>query len=306
MPTFPWRLAAPIALALPLFGLVSGFLLGPARARAEARPRITQTVRVAGVEVDVVVGRGSRGANVQIQTPTGHRTVYTGRAGFAFAAGGDEGVLLALVGAGSGLEAAFVPIQDGQPGPAEPVAIPRVGDADGSPVGASIATVPGGFAVFWQEASGSAPGRPLRTFLARTDDRGRPLGPAVAVPAPWPIADVAWMPSRGDFYFLLFYSAGGDTRLAGVHVDGDTLRPMEHPWWASRPGAIDEARLAVIGERVFAVYRDGSRLFEADVSEGAWGREVPAPQPRGPIRVDQTIVVVPGAEGLEVRTRYPR
>ncbi len=69
-----------------------------------------------------------------------------------------------------------------------------------------------------------------------------------------------------------------------MHIDPETLRPQEHPWWASRPGLIDEGQLFVRGERVTALYRggpDGERLLQVDVSAGSWGREAEAPRPRG-------------------------
>ena len=87
-------------------------------------------------------------------------------------------------------------------------------------------------------------------------------------------------------FLFLFYGDGvgpRGTRLCGVHVDAATWRPQEHPWWASRPGLIDEARLFVRGSRVTALYRgggEGDRLLEVDVSEGQWARQARPGRPR--------------------------
>jgi hypothetical protein len=48
----------------------------------------------------------------------------------------------------------------------------------------------------------------------------------------------------------------------------------------------DEARLIVLGDRVHAVYRGGprgTRLLEADVTDGRWAGEVDEPRSHGSI-----------------------
>ena len=141
---------------------------------------------------------------------------------------------------------------------------------------------------------------------ARFDRDGRPSGGPVHVNAAWPIADVAWMPVEHQYYFLLYYG-GGDprgTRLCGVHIGEQNLTNVEHPYWVSRPGMIDEARLVVNGSRVFAVYRDDSQVFETEVTNGSWGQD-PAAAPRSHGRAGANVAysLRAAGDGIEVRLR---
>lgn len=268
---------------------VSSFALmlfaAPVAAAQPAPPSPTvfgETHFVGETPVDVVVRWRMAERRIQpqgtVEVRVGERAtrVHEGGPAYAWAAANERGVLVALVGASASVEVAFVPVVEGRPGSPRAGSVTRLAGADRAPIGAAVAARPDGFAVFWQEASTSNPSATYQTFVALFDPEGRPRGGSQAVQAPWPIADVAWLPERGQYYFLVYYG-GADprgTRLCGVHVDGQAQRNLEHPWWASRPGMIDEARLVVgPGDRVIALYRDGGRLFEIDVSEGSWGRD---------------------------------
>ncbi len=277
---------------------------------AAAQERVVGEAHFVGdTPVDVVVrwsGRSGRphGA-VEVRAGGGTQTVHDGTPAFAWAAGGERGLLVALVGASATVEVRFVPIEGGRPGAPRRSAVRRLASADRAPVGAAIAPRPDGFAVFWQEASSTNPGAVYETYTARFDADGRAVGETQAVQAPWPIADVAWMPTRNEYYFLLYYG-GADprgTRLCGVHVEPTRLANVEHPWWSSRPGLIDEARLAVRDGRVTAVYRDDGRLFELDVTEGSWGTDPPptAARAHGPIAADEAFGLRAGPEGVAIR-----
>lgn len=232
------------------------------------------------------------------------RNLHEGSPAYAWAEAGDRGLLVALIGASPTVEVRFVPIAHGRPGAVRAHALRRVAGEDRSPVGAAIAATPDGFSVFWQEASTSNPRALFETYLARFDRDGRPVGETTLVNAAWPIADVAWMPSRDQYYFLLYYG-GGDprgTRLCGVHVDPDRLANVEHPWWASVPGMIDEARLIVRGDRAIALYRDDDHLYEIDVTEGRWGQDPTAERrDHGAIRPDVAFGARVTADGVALR-----
>lgn len=231
--------------------------------------------------VEVVVDRRVR------VVATGRTKAVPGSNGAsAYAGTSDDGVLLALVGRDS-LRAVFVPVgADGLGNPSAARRIERPAARGHSPVGAAIAPMPDGFALFWQEADDTNAGAAYQTFVQRLGPTGEPSGEPQAVQAVWPLAAAAYMPETNRFYFLLFYG-GGDprqTRLCGVHIDATTLRPQEHPWWASRPGLIDEGQLFVRGNQVLALYRggpEGDQLLEVDVSQGGWAQEAAEPTARG-------------------------
>ena len=164
--------------------------------------------------------------------------------------------------------------------------------ADWAPVGAAIAARPDGFAAFWQEANVRAPGQLYRTFIARFDPQGRPVGETGEVRARWPMADVAYEPGTNRYYMLLYFGSPQGTRLCGVHVDGETLASMEHPFWVSQQArSIEDARLVRDGARLFALYLAGEnvdQIFEANVTQGQWGQDPPnAPVRRGVLRPGQ-------------------
>lgn len=276
---------------------------------AEAQPdgRFGQTFTVAQTDVDVVSNWQGRRSSVEAVTAGGRRALHRGSPAYAFAAANADGLLVALVGTRAEVEAKFLPVDAaGALGRPRSVVLPRIAGADRAVVGAAVTARPDGFAVFWQEASTSNPNTPYQTFLAQLGPDGRLRGQTRAVPAPWPLADVTWLPEQNRYYFLLFYGNQQTTRLCGVHVDGQSLRPIQHPWWATAGGAIDEARLVRSGNRVVALYRDGATLKEADVTAGGWGQEPPAPRSHGAIRPDQTFAILAEGERLDVRTRALR
>lgn len=260
--------------------------------------------------IDVIVRwgdrRGQPHGTVTVRSGTATRSVHDGRPAYAWAASNGRGVLVALVGASATVEVRFTPLVDGRPGPVVRSSVRRLAGEGRSPIGAAVATRPDGFAVFWQEASTSTPGALYETYLARFDRDGRPSGESVRVNASWPIADVAWLPGRNQYYFLLYFG-GSDprgTRLCGVHIDEARLTNVEHPFWASRPGMIDEARLVTSGDRVFAVYRDDDRLLEQEVTAGSWGRNPPnAPRQHGRVAANVAYGLRATAGGIEVRLR---
>lgn len=258
--------------------------------------------------VDVVVRWRERAGRPRgtVEVRAGGRTteVHDGGPAYAWAATNERGALVALVGASASVDVAFVPLAEGRPGRVRRASIRRIGSDDRAPIGAAVAARPDGFAVFWQEASTSNPGAIYETFVADFDADGRAQGEAHRVQAPWPIADVVWLPGSRQYYFLLYFG-GSDprgTRLCGVHVDAQAQRNLEHPFWVSRPGLIDEARLIVRGDRVLAYYRDDSRLLEADVTQGSWGRD-PASPPRehGGLAPDVAFGLRATADGVELR-----
>ncbi|MBX3270135.1 MAG: hypothetical protein KF729_07730 [Sandaracinaceae bacterium] len=244
--------------------------------------------------------RPARGA-VEVRLGEQRVAVHEGAPRHAWAAGGDAGVLVVLLGVP--LEAVFVPVEAGRLGAPRRAPIARPAGPDRAPVGAAVALTPQGFSVFWQEASTTSPTALYETYLAAFDRLGAPAGAPVRVHAQWPLAAVAWQPDRGQFFFLLYYG-GGDprgTRLCGVHVDPAQLRNVEHPFWSSRPGMIDEARLVVRDRRVVAVYRDDGRLFERDVTEGAWGTDPPEARSHGPIAPSEAYGMRASASGVTIR-----
>lgn len=263
------------------FSIATALLLIPLAAEAQPPSSYAEIRFVAETPVEIVVDR-------RTTLVAGGRSMVVPRSRDAatYAGTSDEGVLLAML-AGDAVRTVFVPVTEGRLGPpSEPRAVDRVEARDRTPVGAAVAPMPDGFAVFWQEAHTRNPSAAYTTYVQRFGPEGERRGDARLVQAVWPLAAAAYMPETDRFYFLLFYG-GRDprkTRLCGVHIDAETLRPQEHPWWASRPGLIDEGQLFVRGDQVIALYRggpEGQRLLQVDVSGGSWGREAPAPRPRG-------------------------
>jgi len=287
--------------------LVLSFLL-PALPVAAQDARFGESHFVGDTAADVVVEwtspRGVPHGRVQVVAGGQSQRVHDGAPAYAWAAGGERGVLTALVGASAAVEVVFVPIDRGRPGEPRRTSVTRLATGDRAPIGAAVASRPDGFAVFFQEASTGNPRALYETYLALFDHDGRPLGPTSRVQAAWPIADVAWLPGRGQYYFLLYYG-GSDprgTRLCGVHIAGAPLRNVEHPWWASRAGMIDEARLVVYGsDRVAAVYRDDGELYEIEVTDGSWGSDPSRPRrSHGRIPTDAAFGLRGTARGVRV------
>ncbi|MGE0787340.1 MAG: hypothetical protein AB7S26_16830 [Sandaracinaceae bacterium] len=282
--------------------IAASFLaLGPPGSAAAQSARFGQSYELDGIRIDVINRWEGARSEVVVATRDARVTIHRGAPVFSYAATGPGGILVALVGGERGVQIGFVPVRDGRP--SQPAALQRVPrpNPNGAPVGAAIAARPDGFAVFWQEANATNPNTPYETYLARTRPDGTLLGESVAVPAPWPLADVAWLEDEGRYFFLLFYGTEQSTMLCGVHVNDGALNPAEHPWWASRGGAIDEAHLARRGGRVVAIYRDGDRLLESDVTEGSWGRAPGEPRSHGAITRSQSIVIRRVRDGVEAR-----
>jgi hypothetical protein len=235
-------------------------------------------------QVRVVAGPRS----VEVRAGARSTTAFQGRDLQMWSGANEHGVLVAAM-TRRGIETAFVPIVDRVPGPARRSPITRLAGDDWAPVGAAIAARPDGFAAFWQEANMRAPGELYRTVLARFDLQGRPVGETGEVRARWPMADVAYEPGSNRYYMLLYFGSPRGTRLCGVHVDGETLTSMEHPFWVSvQARSIEDARLVRDGARLFALYLAGEnvdRIFEANVTQGQWAQEPPnAPVQRGVLR----------------------
>ncbi len=283
-------------------------LAAPSAAGAQEDPpsRSGQLVLVGETPWAVIQEWDGQRASLEIRGPSGSRRGPLEAAGFVAAASNDDGIFIAIAHAGpAAVRALWIPIAGGQPGAPVPLTIARVSGDDRTPVGVSVAARPDGFAVIWQEASTQSASALWQTFEARFDPSGQPAGAPRALGAvSWPIADVLFLGGR---YLMLLYFGGRSpegTRLCAVHVD-EGGRPQEHPWWASRPGVISEARLIVHGTRAVAVYRgglDGRTLLEADVTEGTWGREAPEPRGHGSIAPDE----VYGLRADRARVRIER
>ncbi len=275
-----------VSLRAPLVCLLLVAL--PAAAAAQSSQSISGRVVDVRGEPWVVVQRfGRTSGSIEVRGPRGATRGELDAPGWMAAAASGDGVLVAIAQSGpAAVRAAWFPAEDGRPLRPRLVSIPRVAGRDFAPVGVSVTARPGGFAVLWQEGSTRDPNETWRTYEARLDGAGALIGAPRQLPqVPWPIADAAWVSGR---YFLLLYygtSAPERTRLAAVHVN-DAGHPEEHPWWATREGLIGEARCVVAGERALALYRggpDGGELLEADVTSGAWAREVPSPTSHGRI-----------------------
>ena len=254
---------------------------GEIRFAGETRVEVITETRPRG-QARVSLRAGAPGEGAQ------RVVVYEGRDVQAWSDASGAGVLVGLLGGERGLSAVFVPVREGRLGAPRQVTVRRPEARDRAPVGIAIAARPDGFAFFWQEASVTQPGAQYTTHALAISNEGRP-GQVRSSSATWPIADVAWIADEGRYYFLLYYAAGGrpdGTRFCGVHVEAQSLRSLEHPWWATRAGQLDEAQLVVRGTRVVAVYRGGAsgdELLEVDVTGGRWGQEAPASRSHGRI-----------------------
>ncbi len=156
-----------------------------------------------------------------------------------------------------------------------------------------------GFTVLWQAISARGT-REGRTWMARVSADGRWVRRPAAVAVPWAIGAVAW--NGAGYHLALFFDGAspGQTRLCLVTLTPEG-QPEQHPWWASRPGLVDEVQLVAAGGRIVAAYRagpDGAELRSRDVTvPGQWGREVESPRAHGPVAADEEFVLV--AQGGE-------
>lgn len=132
-----------------------------------------------------------------------------------------------------------------------------------------------GFTVLWQGIV-AAQFRAARTAMMRIGRDGEWIERPRQVEVPWALADVAW---NGRGYHVALYFDGqspNETRLCMVTLSAAGV-PEQHPWWASRPGLVDEARLVRVGDRIVAIYRageTGTELRRRDVTEpGVWGND---------------------------------
>jgi hypothetical protein len=227
------------------------------------------------------------GGAIEVRGPGGVARGELPSAGWLAAAAREDGILVAIAASGPpAVRAVWIPVADGRAGRPRPITIPRVASEGFAPVGIAIAARPDGFALLWQEGSTANPMDTWRTYEARLDPRGAPIGtPRQLTAVPWPIADALYV--NGATFLLLYYGSNDPrrTRLCAVRVD-ENGRPREHPWWASRQGLVGEAHLVAVGHRVLAVYRggpSGGMLLEADVTNGRWAREVAEPRRHGAI-----------------------
>jgi len=274
-----------------------------ASAQQGSPSRSGQLVLVGETPWSVIQEWDGQRASLEIRGPRGATRGPLASPGWIAAASNANGIFVGIAHAGpAAVRALWVPIADGRPGTPAPLTIARVAGDDRMPVGITVTPRPDGFAVIWQEGSTQSPSALWQTFEARFDPSGQPAGaPRALGQVSWPIADVLFLGGR---YLVLLYFGGASpegTRLCAVHVD-ENGRPEEHPWWASRPGVISEARLVAHGARAIAVYRgglDGRTLLEADVTEGSWGREAPEPRRHGSIAPDEAYGL--RADGARVR-----
>lgn len=171
------------------------------------------------------------------------------------------------------------------------------------PFAVAIATVPDGFAVFFQEVEERDP-TAAHTYLAQLAPDGRPRGGAREVPIPWSLAAAAW---NGDGFHLglVFPGYGDGMRLSMVSTSADGA-PQQHPDWASAAGIVEDVHLVARGGRVVAFYRGaGDRLLESDVTAiRGWGTEPPRARDHGALAGTDVIAI--DLNGSPRRTRGTR
>ena len=159
------------------------------------------------------------------------------------------------------------------------------------PFAVAVATVPDGFAVFFQEVEERDP-TAAHTYLVRLAPDGSPRGEAREAPIPWSLAAAAWN-GHGFHLGLVFPGYGDGMRLSMVSVTADGT-PEQHPDWASAAGIVDDVHLVARDGRITAFYRGaaGDRLLESDVTTvRGWGTEPPRARDHGPLAPSEIIAV---------------
>jgi hypothetical protein len=297
----------------PRCALAVLFLVLPLHGTASAQGSSFATGRVvyAGADAYTLVQRwdGRRG-EIEVSGPAGSTTIGLDGPVFMAGAASASGVFIGTAdGVRSRVRALFVPIVEGRFGRTVEREIDRPAGRDMVPVGAFVLARPDGFALWWQEASSSSANTPWQSYEARFDVNARASAPPRHLAGMmWPVADVAYV-EPGSTFVLLYYGTGDPrgTRLCAVHIE-DAGNAREHPWWASRPGAITEAQLVVRGGRAIAVYRggdDGTRLLEVDVTSGNWGQEAAQPAEHGRIDANEIYGARADGSGLVIERAQP-
>jgi hypothetical protein len=150
----------------------------------------------------------------------------------------------------------------------------RTAGAGYAPTTAVVCADPDGFTVLWQEEARGNPQAEARSTLARVKADGTLIARPAAVPIPWSLGAIV---DDGRGYTLAVNYDGNapdQTRLCFVTLTRDG-NPEQHPWWGSRPSAVDEVQLSSVAGKVTAVFRSGGALLSvvADRSAGQWGKE---------------------------------
>jgi hypothetical protein len=154
------------------------------------------------------------------------------------------------------------------------VDLDRTAGAGYAPTAAVVCADPDGFTVLWQEEVRGNPQAEARSTFARVKADGTVLARPAAVPIPWSLGAIV---DDGRGYTLAVNydgTAPDQTRICFVTLTRDG-KPEQHPWWGSRPSAVDEVQLVAVAGKVTAVYRSGGALLSAvaDKTTGQWGKE---------------------------------
>lgn len=294
------RRAAPL-LPLLVTALVPALAAAQPPPGAPPGPRVWNHVRFAGdreVRVRTAWQSSSPGAEAEVTLRVagrpGQLELHRGPAIVTDVAADGDRVLVAMseMAPGGSLHLALVEVP--ADGPPRVVARrrARIGERRWTPTAVATTATPDGFAVLWQAQSfqGRGRGGQARTLLARVGEDGGWSRRPSTVPVPWAIAGLVW--NGGGYHLALYYdgSQPNQTRLCMVTLT-EAGQPEQHPWWASRPGMVDEVQLVRDGEQILAVYRggpSGMQLLSRDVRPvGAWGQDVGAATDRGRIGADE-------------------
>lgn len=159
------------------------------------------------------------------------------------------------------------------------------------PYAVAMTPTPAGFTIFFQEIEAQHANE-AHTYMVELDKDGKPTGAAKEVQIPWALADVAW---NGNGYQLaLFYTgdySGARLSMVGLSKDGT---PLQHPDWASQPGAITDVHLVASGGKIHAYYRCGAgdRICDTDVTQiGQWGQVRAKARDAGAIGAGEAIAI---------------
>jgi hypothetical protein len=154
------------------------------------------------------------------------------------------------------------------------VDLDRTAGADYAPSAAVVCADPDGFTVLWQEQMRGNPQAEARSTLARVKADGTVLAKPATVPIPWSLGAIV-DDGRGYTLAVNYDGAAPDqTRICFVTLTRDG-KPEQHPWWGSRPSAVEEVQFVSVAGKVTAVFRSAGTLLSvvADKSTGQWGKE---------------------------------
>ncbi|NVB78732.1 MAG: hypothetical protein HOV81_10090 [Kofleriaceae bacterium] len=225
-------------------------------------------------------------------------TLYQGEAASTLEVGHGKTVLALLVDDANGPFRVHV-LDGSDAGKARVIA--RKGKRNDLPYAVAMTATPTGFTIFFQELEAQNANE-AHTYMAELDKDGKPTGDAKEVAIPWALADVAW---NGDGYQLaLYYTADGSgARLSMVGLSKEGA-PLQHPDWASQPGAITDVHLVASGERIHAYYRCGAgdRICDTDVTKiGQWGQVSTKARDIGAIGASEAIAITPKGSVKKVK-----